>query len=391
MSKKISNSEQLTTFIKEISIKAPIPVQEMLKCQLEIVSLHQKPTFVNSTLSNMIQCLHTALKECDNDKQKDSVRLRFTKMIETFITLLDARIVQFHSDNHEAGVDAITKASNLMFDNLRDSMLMAVNTFGAGVKATASVVDHSVGNIEIMVTGLATMVGEGVAGTPVSVSQTMETSGEGDSLQIKETQTVEKGSASDQTIETMRGTGKDTMDILNENIGDFSKTMGGITDDWTNSMNGIILNNVFSEEHKEDRTNIMKWLLSFPRKRKEAQQMLYDFYKIICETIDTLDKYYEMIGKSVLISDMIERYVKVLKSNMKEPDSLAMKTVKFLLQKGAVLSPYLVKHVGLGPVAGLVAYSIFENIQSQKGFIPEKRIDEYLKVADKYSVVSDYE
>lgn len=391
MSKKISNSEQLTSFINEISVKAPIPVREMLKCQLKIVSLHQKPTLVDSALSNMIQCLHTALKECDNDKQKDSVRLMFTKMIETLITLLDARIVQFQSDNHEAGVDAITKASNLMFDNLRDSMLMAVNTFGAGVKATASVVDHSVGNIEIMVTGLATMGGEVVAGTPVRVSQTMETSGEGDSSQIKETQTVDKGSASDQVIDTIRRTGKDTMDTFDGNIGDFSRSMGSITDDWTNSMNGIILNNVFSEEHKEDRTNITKWLLSSPRKRKEAQEMLYDFYKTICNTIDKLDKYYEMIGKSVLVSDMIERYVKVLKSNMKEPDSLVKKWVKSLLQKGSVLTLPLIHIAGLGYVTGLVAYIVFENIQSQKGFIPEKRIEEYMEVANKYSVMSDYE
>lgn len=70
----------------------------------------------------------------------------------------------------------------------------------------------------------------------------------------------------------------------------------------------FVVKNVFAGDNAAN-GNFFVSLIKYLWSRNDKEQKVADFYKIIYGIITKLDKYSDLIGKSMLISNMIERYI----------------------------------------------------------------------------------
>lgn len=326
----------------------------------------------------MVECLHIALEECTNENEKKLVRRQFTSMIENLIFLLDAKVIAIQEESEEFAINTIVQAGGLFMNNFRDLMLLAVNTFSTATKITATTIDQVGTSIAVIAENGFTQIGETIAGSSFTLTNTItnKTCPEG---QTKTSQSLSfsKDASSDETINAIERTGDRAVNIIESNRGEYSRSINSHIDDFTN-FTKYVITDVFSPERNEAKLSFLEnfLILATGSHKKKVRKKQNEFFITICATIEKLDKYYPLIGKSIIISDMIVRYVKVIeKNNLKKTN-----TIQLL----KIFSPMI--WISSAP-AGM-AFSAFIHRQTSVGRAPKDAIKAYKKTAEKYNIMS---
>lgn len=393
--KQISTIPALEQFIRDLANSSSGPVQQMLKAQLYVISSFTAPTLIDSVISRMIECLYIALEECTNDNEKKLVRRQFTSMIETLIFLLDAKVIAIQEESEEFAINTIVQAGSLFMNNLQDLMLIAVNTFSTATKIVATTFDHAGTTLAVMANNGITQISETIAGSSFTLADTItnETCPEG---QTKTSQSLSfsKDASSNETINAIERTGEKTVNIIESNRGKYSKSINPYIDDWNNQLTKYIITDVFSPERAEVRRSFFEnfLILTTGLNKKKAEEKQVEFFKTICATIEKLDKYYPLIGKSIIISDMIERYVKVIesKNDFKIKNNLFSTMETGTLAAGTLVaaSSFFSPIIRAGSALVGMAFSAFIHRQTSIGRDPKDAIKAYKKTAEKYNIMS---
>lgn len=368
--KELNNSSDLCNYINQTIDVAPVPVQELLKAQLQIVQVYNTPTLVDSALSRIIENLNVALHHISNEEQKEEIRRHFAHMIESMIFYLDANIQKIKEENAEKMRDIVKMSNERLMESMRDTMLMAINTFGTGVKATATTIDHAGKDFLISVNSIAT---EDIL-TVGSSKIKGEMDNQGHIIVTKEP-------ISETTEQTIQEINNKTIDTLDKHRGEYSKQIAGHVDNWTKSMSEIVIHNIFSKERIEQSNDLLSKVLDFLNDKRKEEKALEDFTTIIHNTIEKLGKYQTIIGKSIIISDMIERYIKLLKS----PKTELQCSKLFKLDKKAIIHRIPV----VGPILFItdLKNDISKILKQRYGRTSAEIFGEYQKIADSYSIV----
>lgn len=376
--KQISTIPALEQFIRDLANSSSGPVQQMLKAQLYVISSFTAPTLIDSAITRMVECLHIALEECTNENEKKLVRRQFTSMIENLIFLLDAKVIAIQEESEEFAINTIVQAGGLFMNNFRDLMLLAVNTFSTASKIAATTIDQVGTSISVIAENGFTQIGETIAGSSFTLTNTItnKTCPEG---QTKTSQSLSfsKDASSDETINAIERTGDRAVNIIESNRGEYSRSINSHIDDFTN-FTKYVITDVFSPERNEAKLSFLEnfLILATGSHKKKVRKKQNEFFITICATIEKLDKYYPLIGKSIIISDMIVRYVKVIeKNNLKKTNTI------HLLK---IFSPMI--WISSAP-AGM-AFSAFIHRQTSVGRAPKDAIKAYKKTAEKYNIMS---
>ena len=367
--RSITTTTALESFLNNISGAAPTAVTQMFSGQLQIIRSIQSPTLVDSALSNMVEGLYYTLDCCRNDMERNSVKRQFISMIDNLIFFLDANFQNSLKNNDETARNLFVQAGDLFMDNMRDGMLLAINTFGSGVKVAATTIDHVGKDFMISVVGLGTEAIQGIAGSAFDVSQQDTTDGD----TTTSTLTFHKDPASDKTIEEIGGTGCYTQDTIDKHRGEYEKDVVKHMDEWERNMTNIVIHNMFSPEQKEKQNTFFGTFYDFFNKSKKEQKLTEDFLNTMCNTIEKLGKYRSIIGPSIRISDMIERYVRVVEKNMSK-DS-----------KKWTINDYIRRATELYIFAPAVVVDVFIKRQFAKGFKPETTLENYKMIGESYN------
>ena len=367
--RSITTTTALESFLNNISGAAPAAVTQMFSGQLQIIRSIQSPTLVDSALSNMVEGLYYTLDCCRNDKERNSVKRQFISMIDNLIFFLDANFQNSLNNNDETARNLFVQAGDLFMDNMRDGMLLAINTFGSGVKVAATTIDHVGKDFMISVVGMGTEAIQGIAGSAFDVSQQDTTDGDTSTSTL----TFHKDPASDRTIEEIGGTGRYTQDTIDKHRGEYERDVVKHMDEWERNMTNIVIHNMFSPEQKEKQNTFFGTFYDFFNKSKKEQKLTEDFLNTMCNTIEKLGKYRSIIGPSIRISDMIERYVRVVEKNMSK-DS-----------KKWTINDYIRRATELYIFAPAVVVDVFIKRQFAKGFKPETTLENYKMIGESYN------
>lgn len=373
MAKEITTINELQGYLTNLTAVAPPTFQHLFRSQLQILNSIESPTLVDSSLTNIIDELYTALSECeDNPKQKKQLRRTFIGMIENLITFLDIQLAQSVKYDEEAALNAFTQAGNKFMDNLKALSLMAIESAGMVGNAAASTVDHIGRDAAVGVIGLGSEVAMGVAGSGFESS----TSNSEDST----SQSSRKDSCSDATVDNMGSIARQTTNILDEHRGEYSREMSGHISNWTSAMSGIVIKNVFSPEQEEKRTQLIHSFYRAVTKDKRNAESQEKFFETLCNSMDKLEEYQEILGKSIIISELIKRYVRELEKH--QSSSSSKPTTKKIFKLMTIAGPMF---GGLGGAVstGLTIYSYFQQ-KACNNTTPEEKILSYKQLAKSY-------
>lgn len=375
MKNEISTLPQFESFLNSTaaSVATPLAVKEMLNGQLQIIKVLQAPTLVDSSLSRIIDGLHHAQESCTDEEQKKMLRREFASMIENLIFFLDAKLQYELAQDEKMGLVFFENAGNLFMDNMRDIMLCSIQTFGTAGKVTATTIDQVGKDILISFNGATSEVIQAVGGTGVST-----TTDENGNV------TVSTTPISDAVATTIKDTAIHTNDTINSNRGELGDEVSGHIDEWMGNTSDIVIHNLFSEQKKEERNKVLEAFFDLAHKKQKEQQLQQDFYETVCNTIEKLGRYQCLIGSSIVISEMIERYVKVLRKAQNDAKGLKGGMGKL----GRTLTTTIFK-TGLGVLMPeslivTVALDVFKAFQSNNGKSLDSALDDYAKIAISY-------
>ncbi len=304
----ISTVQEMTSLIGELKVDAPLPIQNALSSQMQIINFIQSPSLSDSVLSSLISNLEDSLDYCTNTIQRKCIRKQFSWMLQNYVFFLDARALLCIKKNKELSKTLFVNAGEMFSHNMKSLMLLTIQNFGMVAKVGADVVDVAGTNTMQAVAGMAT-VGINSAKTPVST-----TTHEDGSVTIDE-----KGldpHIAGHNVEMV----KHTIDNINGNIGELSDRVSFHIDQWQEKVENTIINNVFSQEQIEKKNSFNSMVYDLLNQRKNTNEIRESFYETINNTIEKLDKYRQYIGKSIIISDMIERYLPELRMYLIEKE-----------------------------------------------------------------------
>ena len=392
MRKEITSEAELDSFISQVSNEAPLPVKCMLNGQLQIIRTLKNPTLIDYSISEIIEGLNSSLSECSNDNEKKLVRRQFSSMITNLVFFLDAELHKTIQDNDQLAKMTFLRAGDLFMDNMRDVMVSSINTFGAAGKIVATSADHIGKDVIITLSGVTTQVVNTVGASSFDVTES--TTNQGDSS--TQSTTFHKDPMSDEALHVNKEILFEVIDKIDQHRGEASREVNEHIDKWVDSISNVIIYDLFSDERKEKTLSLFDSTMQLLSKNKTEQKAMNDFIRSVSYTICKLGKYRELIGPSIRISDMIERYVRVFReAHVVTPDKKenfftkhlpkSIKSLSFgattLFAATQFVCPYISIPIMVGSVIAGSSIGDKKNIT----VTIDMALDEYQKIADSYN------
>lgn len=307
----------MTSFIGELKADAPLPIKYALDSQLQIISAMQSPTIIDTALSTMVLNLKTSLDYCSDNKQHQNLLKEFSMMIQNLIFFLDVRFQQFCKKNKDLSRQLFIQAGERFSYNLKNLMLLTIETFSSTTKVVAAGVD---------------VIGTNAANAAISLgTEAINASKTASTTTTKGDETTHDEKGLDPEIARANAeTGKCAIEAINGNLGQLDERTAYHVNEWRDRMENVIINNIFSEEQLEKQAEYRDTLYNWVNKESNYEEEEDNFYEAINNTITKLWKYREVIGKSMIISDMIERYLPYLQKHLIKKNIPENKIARFL-------------------------------------------------------------
>ena len=357
----ISTDQEMTSLIGELKVDAPLPIQNALSSQLQIINFVQSPKLSDSVLTLLISNLETSLNYCTNTSQRKNIRNQFSLMIQNLIFFLDARSLSYIKKNKELSKTLFVNAGELFSDSMKNLMLIATQCFGTVVKVGTDAVDVVGTNAMNAAIGIGT---EFINSAKTGVSETSHADG---------SVTTEEKGLDPEIAKSNVEMGKHTIDTINSNVGELSDRISSHVDQWQDRIDNIIINNIFSQEQIEKKKAFYGDLYDWWNQDESTNEEIDSFYETINNTILKLQKYRQYIGKSIIISDMIERYLPELRLYLIEK--------RIGRSKGGLLDKPVIKK--------FPTTKVIKSILSVKNDIADSTIHQ-TKIAEVDSVIDEY-
>lgn len=373
--REISTIQEMTSFIGELKADAPLPIKYALDSQLQIISAMQSPTIIDTALSTMVLNLKTSLDYCSDKMQKQNLLKEFSMMIQNLIFFLDVRFQQFCKKNNDLSRQLFIQAGERFSNNLENLMLLTIETFSSTTKVLAAGVD---------------VIGTNAANAAISLgTEVINASETGSTTTTKGDETTHDEKGLDPEIARANAeTGKCAIEAINGNLGQLDERTAYHVNEWRDRMENVIINNIFSEEqlekHAELRDTIYKWWNKESINKEEED----NFYEAINNTITKLWKYREVIGKSMIISDMIERYLPYLQRHLIKKNIPENKIARFLEENPTnklIPFKYFNKFISIL----FVSKNRKEDVENKLNEI-EATLNKYQDVANYFDEVDDF-
>ena len=366
--REISTIQEMTSFIGELKADAPLPIKYALDSQLQIISAMQSPTIIDTALSTMVLNLRTSLACCsDNKQQQKLLKEQFSLMIQNLIFFLDVKVQYFCKKNNDLSRQLFIRAGEGFSNNLKNLMLLTIETFSSTTKVVAAGVD---------------VIGTNVANTAISLgTEAINASKTGSTTTTKGDETTHDEKGLDPEIARANAeTGKCAIETINGNLGQLDERTAYHVNEWRDRMENVIINNVFSEERLEKQAELRDTFYKWWNKESINKEEEDNFYGAINNTIKKLWKYREVVGKSMVISDMIERYLPYLQRHLIKKSIPENRIARFLEENPANnLLP--VKYLNKCISFLFLSRNRKEDVENTLKEI-EATIDEYQKIAN---------
>ena len=299
MTIEITTPEEMQNLLQNYQKKSILTEtqKQLLKMQEEIIGIatETSPTLIDSSISRLFNQLYQTLEsETDSDTKKKA-QMSCIESIVTITDLLDANFCARLENDRNIAREILSRAGEGLCKNVRDILLMSNTSISSTVKTAGSVIDVVLADTLTVGTTLLSQT----INTPVTVTQNPDGS-----------TTINKGTIPADVSQIQANLYRDAINHVNENMGKIADYVERHTDEWHEDMDKIILHNMFSNERIAERSTIIKMIYDWYDKPNKDEKSKSFFYSSIENVIEKLGKYQQLIGKSPLLSDLIERYLK---------------------------------------------------------------------------------
>lgn len=303
---KIETIEQMSTYIEELQCNASNSIGSALNAQLQVIRYVNSPDLVNSTFDLLFKNLQISIRDASTEEEKHKIRELSQLMIHNYIFFANAKL-EFSISRDKAAGQLILK------DATRELLKSAVNVIKMGESSKNNINPGFDGNHKL--------------------EKNIDTNS------IKSHNVNVRSGAAAPIVTGM------AIVYVGAVVADF---VGKITE------NGGIW----------DRT--MDWTFAKLKNRKDKK----NFILVVENIINKLDKYHHIIGKSNLMSDIIDRY----SANITQLKTQQLKNE--ILVRSATYKPILFILTFLTCVTLLFVQAFVSGYNDIKGLVSDQTVTE---------------
>ena len=299
MTREITTPEEMQCFLQDLQNNPVLTKtqQQFLKMQESLIGIAtiNSPTLIDSSVSGLFEQLWRTLESAVNGEEKVKAQRCCADTIVNMTNLLDANFCARLENDNSIAIDVLRKAGEGMNKNIRDILLMANASVSAVAKTATSAADVLVADTMTV----ATSLGSQAINTPITAT----ISPDGSII-------IEKGSAPADISQIQADLNREAMKQVNNNMGRMTEDVERYANEWHEKVDKIIIHNMFSDERMAERSDLLSKIYDWYKKPAKDSESKEFFYSCIEKIIEKLEKYQLLIGKSIQISDLIERYLK---------------------------------------------------------------------------------
>lgn len=139
--REITSLEEMKTFLKELQKDASPSVVEIIYAQFKVIDYIQSPTLFDTVLDSLIYGLKKSLDYSTSEQEKQSLRERFSFMIQNCIFFLDAQVQYKIKQHREESYNLLKQAG----EQLAESVFAIAKLFyGGNIEALSNLIVKNV-------------------------------------------------------------------------------------------------------------------------------------------------------------------------------------------------------------------------------------------------------
>lgn len=129
----IDSVDSLNGYLSSLQTDASPAVMMALQSQMQVLKYVQSPTMTLMAVDNVMVCLYKALKDVENDQQKEVLCESFASLLQSFIFVTEARLRYEIDSNKDEAVRLLADAGDMLMSSVSSTAMMVVPV-AAGVK-----------------------------------------------------------------------------------------------------------------------------------------------------------------------------------------------------------------------------------------------------------------
>lgn len=316
--RELNSIEDVTETLSYIRTVVPENMQHIINSQLRVLNYAQSPTLIDSTFTTLITEYEAALL-CTNSADKEDIKRKFQHILHNLVFYIDAKTQYAIDKNNSIGKKLLVDASEMLALSVRDvirtSLHLCVATGKIAIANTvaykaiqhiSSMANEAMDHIEFMhmdtVTGIAA-ASQNVVTTITAESTTIEEKG----IDPQNASIISDYSNKSQKI-LGDISEKASKAITEETDKQYQRSSSAINEAHA-AIDSIVVNNMFGEERIGKIRSLIGTLYDWIGKDKKNKKLKKDFVLSMQKLIDKIIKYKALIGPSIIVSDMVERYL----------------------------------------------------------------------------------
>ena len=261
----IESKEAMEKWLNALAPAASQGIGALIQTQQEVLNNVFTASLGSMAIDNMLFAMQKALQYATTEQEVTIIRDNFCMMLQNFIFMNEAKLEYAIDQNRMAAIDLLGRAG--------DKMMQCAVNIGMSVINTAAQ-----GGVQLIASNIQNKINLNTAVTQTNIAH------------------VAHDAASN--IASKQTTNKFGMELVRNAV---SQTTASSVP----QVSTPIVRNPFEGEDSE---KIFSELLKTLGKKKVYEEKRGEFDKMIHNLFQTLDRYYDMIGPSILICELLDRY-----------------------------------------------------------------------------------
>lgn len=127
----IDSVDSLSSFLTSLQTDASPAVTMALQSQIQLLKYVQSPTMTLMVIDNLMVCLYKALKEVEDNQQKEKLRESFASQLQSFIFITEARLRYEIDNNKDEAIRLLADAGDMLMSSINSTAMMVVPMTGS--------------------------------------------------------------------------------------------------------------------------------------------------------------------------------------------------------------------------------------------------------------------
>ena len=127
----IDSVDSLSSFLTSLQTDASPAVTMALQSQMQLLKYVQSPTMTLMVIDNLMVCLYKALKEVEDNQQKEKLRESFASQLQSFIFITEARLRYEIDNNKDEAIRLLADAGDMLMSSINSTAMMVVPMTGS--------------------------------------------------------------------------------------------------------------------------------------------------------------------------------------------------------------------------------------------------------------------